>query len=282
MKDVMKKILVTTDLSDNSIAGLRFAIQLAAQAEVELVFLHVPDTWSTISRAAAQSGVSDVKMDAAGKELEDFVGNVYRSMQVTPGRYECVMHYHFGVVLSIIDYAVKNNCDYICISTHGAGNIEKYIGTNTAELIRESPVPVLCIPKNYIPVPVTSVLYASDLTNYEKEIEKVISFGTLAGAEVQVLHCLFEQSTDPDGKAIIDEVQKKLQSDIKVHFLPRDICKTLPEELNEAVERFHPSVLVMFTEQNRSFFDRLFLSSKTESFSFSTKVPLLAFNKEVG
>jgi len=37
---VMKKILVTKDFSTHSKAGLRFAMQLATQTEVELVFFH--------------------------------------------------------------------------------------------------------------------------------------------------------------------------------------------------------------------------------------------------
>lgn len=37
----MKRILVTTDFSANSKAGVRFAIQLALQTKCELVFYNV-------------------------------------------------------------------------------------------------------------------------------------------------------------------------------------------------------------------------------------------------
>lgn len=36
----MKKILVTTDLSNNSKAGIHFAIQLARKASASLIFYH--------------------------------------------------------------------------------------------------------------------------------------------------------------------------------------------------------------------------------------------------
>ena len=47
----MNKILVTTDFSVNSKAGLKFAIQLASQHNYDLTFLHVyyimkPTSWS--------------------------------------------------------------------------------------------------------------------------------------------------------------------------------------------------------------------------------------------
>ena len=47
----MKKILVTTDFSENSKAGLYFAIQLASQNDAELTFFNtyhilVPTAWN--------------------------------------------------------------------------------------------------------------------------------------------------------------------------------------------------------------------------------------------
>jgi hypothetical protein len=37
----MQKILVTTDYSTNSKAGVRFAIQFASQSPAEIIFYHV-------------------------------------------------------------------------------------------------------------------------------------------------------------------------------------------------------------------------------------------------
>lgn len=37
----MKKVLVTTDFSENSKAGIRFAIQWASQQRLSLIFVHV-------------------------------------------------------------------------------------------------------------------------------------------------------------------------------------------------------------------------------------------------
>lgn len=275
----MTRILVTTDFSDNSIAGVRFAIQLAHQSGVELIFLHVPEIWkSDIYRNHTVHTLSGLETKREG-ELDAFVRHIYQSMKIVPGKYQCIIYSHIGIVLSIIDYAVKNSCEYICISTHGAGNIEKYVGTNTGELIRQSPVPVLCIPKDYNPHTINSVLYASDLIDYKKEIEKVIAFSSLMGAEVHVVH--FSSKFDNLINEVIkaEDVAKKSEYNVQFHSIARDISKSLIKEVDEAVDRLLPSILIMFTEQNRSFFENLFLSSKTEGYSFITKVPLLAFKK---
>src|SRR5690606_1416397 len=122
------------------------------------------------------------------KELDSFVLGVYNSMNVKPAGYVCVIYYKFGVVNSVIDYAVKNGCDYICISTHGAGNVRKLFGTNAGELIKDSSVPILCIPKDHKGSAITRILYASDLKNYEQELAKVVGFAETINAEVDMLH----------------------------------------------------------------------------------------------
>jgi hypothetical protein len=38
-------------------------------------------------------------------------------------------------------------------------------------------------------------------------------------------------------------------------------------------------MMIMFTQQNKSFFERLFLSSKSAEYTFKLNVPLLVYNK---
>ncbi len=49
--------------------------------------------------------------------------------------------------------------------------------------------------------------------------------------------------------------------------------------LEAAVKKAKPSLVAMFTLQERSFFDRIFLGSAAEEFTFSSSVPLLVFKK---
>ena len=45
------------------------------------------------------------------------------------------------------------------------------------------------------------------------------------------------------------------------------------------IKKTKPSMLIMFTEQNRTLFQKIFLSSKSADYSFNPKIPLLVFNK---
>jgi len=49
----------------------------------------------------------------------------------------------------------------------------------------------------------------------------------------------------------------------------------------KSIRKFKPSIVVLFTKQNRDWFERLFLSSKSADISFDTKKPLLIIPKKI-
>ena len=77
------KILVTTDLSENSKAGLRFAMLLASQHKVELAFFHSyyvmkPTSWSDAAYAAYEK----TEAEKIQSNLKRFVEAIYKSMKI--------------------------------------------------------------------------------------------------------------------------------------------------------------------------------------------------------
>lgn len=276
----MDKILVTTDLSANSRAGLRFAINWAQQKKAQLIFLHVHQVLraSTWSDAKYDFYVGEDKKRLMS-ELESFVGSVYKSMKATPDKYKCELHHSFDVAESIASYAKAQKCTYICIATRGAGMVKKLFGTNTGKLIRLSATPVLCVPISYRVKPITKVLYASDMTNYEQELKNVVAVAKPFKASVELLHMSFPYEFIMNEAMAEKELKKKFRYDIDLHYAQRDIELSLLQDIEKAITKAKPSLVVMYTEQKRSFFDRLFSSSRTTEFTFSTKVPMLIYNK---
>src|SRR5690606_1798232 len=200
-------------------------------------------------------------------ELTTFVAAVYKQMKVTPGKYKCVVHHQFGTVDGIVNYAKDNKCDYICIATRGAGTMRKLFGTNTTALIKKSPIPVLCIPSSYKVKPVGKVLYASDMTDYQKEIPQVLAFAKPLKAAVELLHMSFPFEMMADKHLAASALKKKFRYDITMHYKERDFDKTLMEDLEAAVKKTKPSVVAMFTRQERSLFDRIFLGSTAAQYT---------------
>jgi len=91
-----------------------------------------------------------------------------------------------------------------------------------------------------------------------------------------------------DYLADVGEVREKLQklaekyeSDtIEFHIRKYNVDKSLAYHLLRDVKKLEASMLVLFTNQKRGWFDRLFLSSKSVDVAYESSVPLLIMPKE--
>lgn len=277
----MKKILVPTDFSSNSKAGIRFAIKWCGQQKIEIVFVHVLN----VLRLTRWSDAYFEKYAAKEKKecsirFEKFITAIYRQMNVKPGKHSYLIIDGISADISLLDYCrKKTDINYICISTRGAGTLKRIFGTNTGNLITKSPVPVIAVPRVYRAMDVKRVMYATDLRNYSTEISKVIDFALPFKATIDALH--FSWPGDPtfDEKIKKAVFERKYKYGLKVHFEKNDAVHSLMQRIQSQIRLTKPSVVIMFTDQKRTFFQKLFLSSKAEELSFQIKVPLLVFNK---
>jgi len=276
----MNRILVTTDFSSNSKAGLRFAIQLASQHKYRLTFFHSyyimkPTSWNNATFDAYEKR----EMDEIQKKLNQFVDSVYKALGVVAKNMACILKSSVFTENSIREYAQENNFTYICISTRGAGTLQKILGTKASHLINHSIVPVIAVPPLYRPRKITSILYTTDLVNLEKELKKVVAFTKPLKANVELLHFHYPLEIT-NRKKMMDKVKNKISKhNITLHLEEKDLTRTLIASIEATIRKTKPSIMIMFTQQNRNFFDKIFLPSKSAKYSFNAKVPLLVFNK---
>ena len=81
-------------------------------------------------------------------------------------------------------------------------------------------------------------------------------------------------------KARLNKIADKYSSDkVVFHFKKLYAEATLLSHLQDDIQKSRPSIIAMFTKQNRNWFERFFLSSKTAELGFDTKTPMLVFRK---
>ncbi len=277
---ISKKILITTDFSEESKAGLCFAIQLASQDKYDLTFFHsfyvmIPTSWNNVKHEA----FAKEKTKIIQEELHNFVEKVYRDMNIVQGDIKCVIKSSVYSQTNIREYAAENNFSFICISTRGAGKFKRLFGTNTANLISYSDVPVIAVPYDYKTAKIESILYTSDLINVDKELKRVVDFAKPLKLKVELLHFTSPLEILIDSKIIEVAVKKLSKYEIKMNIKNADYAQTLVSNIESAIKKTKPSMMIMFTEQNRTLFQKLFSSSKSAEYTFDAKVPLLVFNK---
>ncbi|AMR30136.1 hypothetical protein A0256_01235 [Mucilaginibacter sp. PAMC 26640] len=276
----MEKILVTTDQSANSKAAIRFAIKLAKQRKAELIIIHVyhllkPFNWT--EHAFKKYG--DSFREKTEAELTSFIAEIYHEIHEPEIQHLVVLVSNTDVVDGVMDYATKHECSYICIATRGAGILTKLFGTHTAKLITHSHVPVICIPSTYHLKEIKHVLYASDMRDYEKELTKVVAFAKPIHATVEMVHIAYPFEFTFDKKWMEARLKEKANYEVIVLNRTRDITNELLEDIDDAVKASKPSILILFTHQSRSVFEKIFYPSNAENYSFYGKIPLLTFNK---
>ncbi len=276
----MKKLLVTTDFSPNSKKGIHFAIQLADQSDYELIFYHVvaifrPYIWDQVYYD--QYELKELKGNQ--KKLEQFINDVFKKSKIQNPNYSCVCQVGINPSNKIIEYGKQIHADYLCVSTLGQGKLIQIIGSTASELITFCPIPIFIIPSNYKSKPITNVCFASDFDNFNIEIKKVLDFTGTIKAVTNIVHfdylVVLKEKKTKWGKLISKYQTEKVQFYLK----ELDSLYSLNNHIQKYVVNSKQSLLITFTKQNRNWFNRVFLASKTNDMIFDATTPLLVFRK---
>jgi nucleotide-binding universal stress UspA family protein len=279
----MYKILVPTDFSTVSKGGMRFAIQWAMQQKTEIIFVHVyhPVSYPNWSEKEFELNVRR-EVKRLNLKLRKFVENLFKSARLKAGKYSCrVIQGLLSADIDIIDYCRElGNIDFICMSTRGAGKLDRLFGTRTGNLITKSPIPVIVVPRHYRRTSLKNFLYASDFKNYSLELKKVIDFAQPLHAKINVVHVSSGMEKLGDNANSEKEITNKSNYDIKLQIKEKHSFQSFAKFLQKENITPKPSLIIMFTEPRRHILKKFLSPSKTENLSFNTSIPLLAFHKD--
>lgn len=279
----MKKILVPVDFSTNSRKAIRFAIQMASLSKTEIIFFHIVSLivppfdarWDYTYYEQFQ----DEKLQRNKDRLVKLIKEVYNDKLPSGVKYSCVCQLGNEIGDLIISYAQKHKADFICAGATGTGNFAKLFGTVTTHLITNSPIPIFVIPKNYRLKPLSDICYASDMENPLNEIKKVSELAKSLRTNLKVLHLDYDIDIRENEGELIEIAQKYEIKNISFQYKKLNALYPLHYQLSKAIVVLKPSLVVLFTKQNRKWFERLLITNESVGLSFAAKVPLLVYRK---
>jgi nucleotide-binding universal stress UspA family protein len=275
------KLLVTTDFSANSKGAIRFAQTLAKQSkEIDVTFYHSvqfmkPSTWSD----AFYSAYKQEEVTRLTKELSKFVSSTIGLNRNKFASVKYVIDSALSTEKDIVTYAEKRKMDFICIATQGAGVLRKIMGTHTSHLVNNSLVPVLVIPSHYRSKPLKKVTYLSDFENVKRELDKVSKLSSTLKCGIDVLHyssLVLDKKKFERNEALVTSEQYQ---NTQLHVIKNNLELPLMERVSRYISKSKPELLVMFTRREKSFFERIFMPSKSAELTYTTKVPVLIYSK---
>lgn len=276
------KILVTTDFSPNSKAAIQYAASLSQQLKnSELIFYSAvemmqPKSWNL----SFYKKYSIEEKNRLTNNLEQFVATTLGVNNSIAQKSKFIIDFTNDTEKAIIQFASKNNCQFICIATNGAGILRKLVGTHTSYLVNHSSVPILAIPSKYKTKLVKKITYVSDFENLAPELKKVLQFSNTINAKIEALHYARMGSKHPEIIKKINLFNKETYQSIKPEIIDADIQYSLVERLIKYISKHKPDLIILFTRQHKGFFEQLFLPSKAAELTFSTKVPTLIYPKK--
>jgi nucleotide-binding universal stress UspA family protein len=273
----MKTLLVPTDFSNNANNAVKYGNDFAQFTNSKILLLHaympLVGQYSIIPGIVAEDIA--IERNNSQKKLEKLRSKLLQAKNV-------------GVVKigdpieEIIKTADEKKTQLIIMGTHGSSGLKRVLfGSNTSNVISKSKVPVLAIPQRYRFKKIETIVYASDLKNTFNELKHIIPIAKQLDATIEILNLDYSFDENDKKKLIIEKKIKTLSyKKIKLIAQKATLEKTMIGQLKSYLVKRKPQILVMFPE-NRAWYDKILLSSKTEELSNQLKLPLLSIKKSI-
>lgn len=266
----MKNIIIPTDFSKNARLALDFAINN----------FNDPDTvfWLThVYRMPYSGAVVSVDLDNLLKEdrEEDMRKELIAARERFPDL-QIKGHAIQGTFIDVISRIVENeSIEMIVMGTTGAtGAKGVLLGSNAANVVKHSKVPVLLYPNDCGVKTMSKVVLATDLKHvrgYEtfKAVRQIVKN---TGSKLDILHL---ESSDDD--AIANERESLLLDTIFVDLPHGFHTKEMKHPEEDILDYAHEvgADLVTVVARSYGFFERIVHRSTSRKLSMLTDVPLL-------
>ncbi len=277
----MKKLLVPTDFSPNSLRAVDYAVQLARHSQAGICLVHTCN--EILENAfAGQQAITNEYNESILNRARQQLSNLQTSIQDTE-QLTVTTHIYEGAIRPGIQKAVRElDADLVIMSTLGHAGLREWIfGSHTAGIISHSDVPVLAIPLEYEWSWPKKLLVTIRDRDEAGLLYPAFRLATAFGAEVQVV--LFTDEDERTAMGFMEDARELTVLEEALHRLyPAAHITTAHlsghhflETLQEHIEKQSIDILAMITHP-RSLVSSLFNRSLTRQMAYQSKVPLLA------
>ena len=144
-------ILISTDGSDVATKGLDHGLQLAKTLGARVTIVTVTEPFPVYAASAGTAWSTPIEIDAGyetdQKAIADGILKTAKAEADARGVEASVLHIpHAFPAEAIVDAAKAQGCSLICMASHGRRGLGRLLlGSQTAEVLAHSPVPVLVV-----------------------------------------------------------------------------------------------------------------------------------------
>ncbi|GLB51603.1 universal stress protein UspA [Neptunitalea chrysea] len=272
----MRKLLIPTDFSENSLNALEYAVELYKDEECIFYLLNtIYDTDNIL-----HSSIYDIYKERAFKELDQ----LEHKMQ---SKYNNEKHTFKKIAtVNLLNEQIKSTVkteeiDLIVMGTQGAtGAQEVLFGSYTVSAIKVSECPLLAVPEGFKYKNPKNIVFATDFNKdfekYQLDILQKVARGN--NSNLNVLHVNIDYLPLNEKQQQSKRAFKDAMADINVVF-----DEIEDESVQRAIFKYdtmNPVDLLVMIKNKHTFFERLFFGSEINKIGYHTTFPFLVLPSE--
>lgn len=264
----MKKLLLLTDLSDESVNTYRYGLQLANSLKAEIVLLY----------CSAEAALTMTEQFGYLQKLRSFADRFAQAVKEKAGKMPAVECFVTAgePVQAIAKMVETTQVDLLVAGDSFLENLKSETPLPLQQLI---PCPAILVPAGVTHKKIKEVVFATDFTDQDVEVAKgICTLAEALNARVSFLH--FYPKAERGRRAHIlhkgEALTAQLTCKTSLHLIEDE---DLLEGMNDFAEKFRADLFVLAT-QDTHLLQQYFQKTYRKTQAYHTRVPLLNLYQE--
>ena len=280
----MKKIVLSTDFTEQSNVITEYAIEMARELDlgVQLVFVidvnyYTPDYRPMGGMQVMQPDVEKLEQFA----LDEFkkLGERIKKDYDKPPQVDLITRVG-NTGATLVEMSEKDFTEFIMLSSdHHTGFFESFFTDTEDDLIHRAACPVWFVPPSYVYKNIDRIVYATDYREADVEaIKKVVPLARETNAFLLVLHVT--EDMDFDEKAKGEGFQRMLREETKYQLLEVESVpgKEVEDIINNFANKMQADIIAVL-KRDRGFIRELFVRGSTKKVILKSEKPVIVFHE---
>ncbi|WP_339656402.1 universal stress protein [uncultured Maribacter sp.] len=276
----MKKIVLTTDFSENAWNAIFTALKIYADLDCHFYLLHAyePSTLNLLGTKSQQR--LGVIYDSLSKHSEQELEEMYKYFEINhknPKHKLTTVSMAETLEEAVKDIVSQNDIDLVLMGTQGAtGAKEVFLGSNTVKVLKTiKNIPIFAIPSGYNFQKLRTIILATDFakTFKKNELDIIIELAKLWKAPIEIVHVAIEfnlNDTQNMNKTVLKERFAGLNYTFK--NVPFEI--SISQSLNTYVGN-KDSTILSIIRHHHTFWEKVIGEAIVKKIAFHSNIPVI-------